>query len=572
LQLSLDPEFNDFWNKLYLKDPQTEEIVNLASEDFFFSLDSEDIKVFDIYWGNFVPMVILSTGINTIHQGGNHMLFNWNVYNKDLIEYQKLFLVNETDSLVIVDHLMNTVDHYKWMIPDDITMHNASIGIEITTTEGKFLSTLSNYKVGIVPTFTTLSNDPGWHMVANPWPEEQNLIVEEIFGLNSTLWIPLVSLQYEQTEDFKFGKGFWVNSPEGYEYSSDSDLLDVQCFTTLQPGWNLVANPHNCTYKLKDIYFKYNGVLRSFAYMQYLSIIPDIIVSYDENTYTKVDSILPLQSFYIYANMNSSTELQCRFTPYFSYSYLQPVNDWQVKIKANQVDGDELILGTAPQATDDFEFKLDLPHPPLKPFLGNVELYIPKEIGEIFIYDKLCQEYKESLSKSIADTVRWDFEINASSSSTVSMKFDLTGMPKNYKASIYINDNSWCNLVNNVYVYAFTPNDISIINGFIEIRNNFTGVDDLLPTVFDFTNYPNPFNPKTNIQFSLNKETEVELIVYNLKGQKVKFLLKDKLAAGEYNITWNGRDDNEKQVASGIYFIRLDVEDHTWIRKSILLK
>ncbi|MFC1898468.1 CapA family protein [Candidatus Cloacimonadota bacterium] len=86
-------------------------------------------------------------------------------------------------------------------------------------------------------------------------------------------------------------------------------------------------------------------------------------------------------------------------------------------------------------------------------------------------------------------------------------------------------------------------------------------------------NYPNPFNPTTNISFSLKQASNVELSVYNIKGQKVKTLLKSHLASGLWNAEWNGKDTNGKEAASGVYFFQLKVnEKQADMRKCLLLK
>ena len=100
---------------------------------------------------------------------------------------------------------------------------------------------------------------------------------------------------------------------------------------------------------------------------------------------------------------------------------------------------------------------------------------------------------------------------------------------------------------------------------------------DLIPAVTELTgNYPNPFNPSTNIKFSLKDDSKVSLIIYNIRGQKVKTLVNDNMQAGYHSIVWNGRDDNGKSVSSGVYFNSFDAADqtgdYTSIKKIILLK
>ena len=86
-------------------------------------------------------------------------------------------------------------------------------------------------------------------------------------------------------------------------------------------------------------------------------------------------------------------------------------------------------------------------------------------------------------------------------------------------------------------------------------------------------NYPNPFNPETKICFSLPEESEIELSVYNLKGQKVKTLVKERLDRGNHEVLWNGTDRNDNAVGSGVYLYRLNVNGKTLdINKCIMLK
>jgi subtilisin family serine protease len=86
-------------------------------------------------------------------------------------------------------------------------------------------------------------------------------------------------------------------------------------------------------------------------------------------------------------------------------------------------------------------------------------------------------------------------------------------------------------------------------------------------------NYPNPFNPTTNISFSLAQESFVELSIYNIKGQQVKTLVSDQKNSGAHVINWNGKDDEGKDVSSGVYFYKMRTDGkYTGTRKMIMLK
>ncbi|HPM03779.1 MAG TPA: FlgD immunoglobulin-like domain containing protein, partial [Candidatus Cloacimonadota bacterium] len=85
-------------------------------------------------------------------------------------------------------------------------------------------------------------------------------------------------------------------------------------------------------------------------------------------------------------------------------------------------------------------------------------------------------------------------------------------------------------------------------------------------------NYPNPFNPVTTISYSIEKDDHVSIDVFNVKGQKVRTLVNDRLTAGSHTIQWNGTDDNGKNVSSGIYFFNMKSGKYTSTRKMILMK
>jgi len=96
--------------------------------------------------------------------------------------------------------------------------------------------------------------------------------------------------------------------------------------------------------------------------------------------------------------------------------------------------------------------------------------------------------------------------------------------------------------------------------------------DNILSTPQLHGNYPNPFNPTTTISFSLPEEQEVDLAIYNIKGQKVKRLINGQLTAGQHSMIWDGKDTNGKSVSTGIYFYRLKTGKKEMSRKMLLLK
>lgn len=114
----------------------------------------------------------------------------------------------------------------------------------------------------------------------------------------------------------------------------------------------------------------------------------------------------------------------------------------------------------------------------------------------------------------------------------------------------------------------------------LKARNRYnlsTDVGDeeqgILPGEFTLhQNYPNPFNPTTTISFALDKRQNIELVVYNMLGQKVKLLYSGYVSAGTHRYEWDATDDSGQKVASGVYFYRLAGETRVMSLKMTLLK
>jgi len=101
-----------------------------------------------------------------------------------------------------------------------------------------------------------------------------------------------------------------------------------------------------------------------------------------------------------------------------------------------------------------------------------------------------------------------------------------------------------------------------VINGISEV-----------PTAFAlFQNYPNPFNPETSIRYQLPQPSWVRLKIFDLLGREVKTLVNSKKRTGYYEVVWDGRDNQGREVSSGIYIGTLKAGDFTTSIKMLLMK
>jgi hypothetical protein len=114
-------------------------------------------------------------------------------------------------------------------------------------------------------------------------------------------------------------------------------------------------------------------------------------------------------------------------------------------------------------------------------------------------------------------------------------------------------------------------NDIIDI-GAIEYRNPIANDEQVIIPSLNLSCAPNTFNPTTTISFDTPLSGMTELIVYNVKGQRINTLVNERLNAGSNKVVWKGIDDKGHSVGSGVYFLRLTTNQECKTFKAVMLK
>ena len=188
-------------------------------------------------------------------------------------------------------------------------------------------------------------------------------------------------------------------------------------------------------------------------------------------------------------------------------------------------------------------------HPECKNFIGNIDFGFNGNGELLRLYDN---------NLSLVDSVHYDDESpwvtepdgNGPTLSLINPNLDNSD-PLNWKASLQFG----------------TPGKVNDISDAI---NNTT---ETLPSEFRLEqNYPNPFNPSTVIRYSLKTPAHVRLYIYNFIGQKIRTLEDTYQNAGRYALIWDGRDDKNNPVSSGIYIYTIRSEEFNMQKKMILLR
>jgi len=182
----------------------------------------------------------------------------------------------------------------------------------------------------------------------------------------------------------------------------------------------------------------------------------------------------------------------------------------------------------------------------------------------IYYHDDINNDGEIDHIIDIADPIEGNYTINIIPHDTAS---------ESDSFSVYIEtESSIDTLVNNQLIgdNELFSYDHTLDSPLDASENDNTGI---IPTDFVLNqNYPNPFNPSTTIEYSLPTRSRVNISVYNILGRKVTTLINENQSAGNHSVTWNGANNQNQQVSSGIYFYRIETNDFTTTKKMTLLK
>jgi len=108
------------------------------------------------------------------------------------------------------------------------------------------------------------------------------------------------------------------------------------------------------------------------------------------------------------------------------------------------------------------------------------------------------------------------------------------------------------------------------LRDYLDTVNVIVDVDDdkPIPVKFQlFANYPNPFNPVTNIKYSIAAASQVNLKIYDILGRHIQTLVNEMQSPGQYTVTFNAAN-----LSSGVYLYRIEAGDFVAVKKLVLMK
>lgn len=565
LNITASGDFNRT-EKLYLQDGGNGNYHNLLSGPYQFTNANSNVRTMTLFWGNMQPRALISAQSNKIYQSGGTINFYWNYQYPFLIDHMTLSLISPTDSLMINPLVTNSQYSYSYQIPQDLPeMQDCRFVIDVFAVDGVRTQFRSDFHFSIVPQLYTIQNGGGWETRSNPWLNS-DLSFEQVFGAGALGYRE----DQTQTPDFDFGLGYWVYSPSASTFSYSGPIQATEFSTGLTTGWNLIANPHLCAYDIEDLSFSVNGALFRFSELLSQQLVSRAVYVLRDGILEPVSRIEPCEAFLIKYYGSAPLSTSIRFYPFFSGPGIDPQPaDWQLKVNlAQQVTSRSLRLGGHLNATNGFDLKLDLPVAPQAPFL-LAEMWFPTP-DSTSLENKLQSDFRPNFTAG-GQQEFWNFKLSVGETSPLLFTFDQTDFTPGWQAQMVLNGVAYT--IGSSPSFSWTPPAAGIYEGYIRVRNYPLAADDMVQVPFSgLTAYPNPFNPDVKIAFSLGGSTSVKVEIFNIKGQKVKSLLHERLSSGQHSLAWDGKDDAGKNVSSGVYFTRVQTPNKTQVIKMIMLK
>jgi len=432
---------------------------------------------------------------------------------------------------------------------------------------------------------TTVAN-AGWNLLSLP-VQQPDMTPAGVFG-SAYGTTPYYVFQYGNSSFYtipstmNMGQGYWLGSTSGPSITATGMPL-TSATVPLGQGYNIVGDPFLTNEPLDSLRFS-NGIqsltLTAASDSGWLS---PVLYKYTGSGYAYESTDLAVwEGCWIPILLPG---ISIDYAPVVAAPGMMPKQRtpvpeqtvstrWNVDLTATLVSSngkkcnDEIAsFGVRKDATSGFDSRYDVPRPPRSPNEQYVEVGFP-ETGAS--YPKLFGTTSYVRDFKSPETPSWEFVVSVSGRGgdvTLSWSKDaVSTLGPDVRIIL-------CDMVQHKLVDMKKVNSYTYVQ--TEPTRKFTvnGGKNLIPTSYRLEqNFPNPFNPTTVINYELPRVSPVLLEIYNIVGERVATLVSEKEDAGYHSVSWNGRDEKNTPVSSGIYIYRLNAGNFTSIKKMLLLK
>ncbi len=413
----------------------------------------------------------------------------------------------------------------------------------------------------------------------------RNVLEDDWGNYNDTQWRLLRYVSGEDREytvhnnfdNFDPGKGFWLITRNARTMAAGAGLsvTTAQNFIiTLQPGWNQIGNPFAFPVNWSDVVKSSEVESKLVGYQGALNEAS----GYD---YTR-SRLEPWEGYFV--NNLGSAPAALEIPPHAATEPLPKRNstlaamnfqedEWalQLSVASDYSFDKDNYLGCLASASEEWD-RNDFSEAPF--FDKHVALYFPHHDWAIFP-GRYTGDFRPIRSQGQS----WDFHVKTNVPNS-KIKLELAearNLPSHWNLTLLDERSHVAIDLLKQPSYTFLLGAEEAVRTFRVLAGplDYIGTHDQnlssLPSEFELSpNYPNPFNPETKIGYTLPAICHVRIIVFNAAGQQIRKLVDSMHNAGRYTVTWNGMNDADEPVASGIYLLRMEAGDFVALRKMVL--
>ena len=519
---------------------------------------------------------IISTFIlpTLIQKNDQSVLVTATLYDLNGISSVNLHLQKGTNIDEIVLPMSKVVnDLYEVIIPDsliDVRNFRARlIGYDNMqySTSTDYRSTQIQFNNGELSMSNDYSSYPNgidrdiWKLVS--WPGRSTntaLAISELEDGHVFFKWSTVKKQYLKADEIELGHSYWFrhryDEPVLFQEDSSTAIALEPFIIDLDDGWNLIGSPFSFPVQFQ----KDSAVTNPITYT-------------DQGWSDSQNELLPWNGYAIYSANAAKLTLMPFLDNDSSVNKITLIDEWLLNIKVKSQNyinysteigrrkfakesydvfdtpafpdlDSKLSLSSDLNGSKSFDYMRDIRDIDELNGVWNLKLDAHKDEKNIFLSGILKGGFSEEFSIAIID------------------------IPER-KVIFDFLDNGIQVIKNSTVAY-----DLKIVAGQSDYVERMT--EEILaniPSVFSLSqNYPNPFNPITKMNYNLPMRSKVNISIYNVLGQEIKTLVNEVQEYGYHSISWNGKDNFGRDMASGVYFTRMVSKGFTQTKKMLLVK
>jgi len=550
--------------------------TNLTHNTYSFFPVNNSYYTFNLYYGNLMPDVDFGSFANQLLYPNETVNFDWSLDFQTGIDHINVYAENDEITIPIEMELSPYQTDVDWFVPT-LLFENLKLKLVIVMLEGDILNYYSSFKFGIVTSQNIIETFADWSCVTQNF-ETGFYLPEEVYGEGSVFYEYFDGDFYE-SDPLEFLQPYWLNASQDFYFVVENAGIQRTAYDfDLHQGWNIIPNPHRANYDLSQLIFILDDTIFEYYEAVQNRFIEPAVFLYD-NRFVPVSELSPREAYYLYCYED---DLEVRFIPYYDNTFSPEYDyNWKLEINAAQIPdkSSSIIVGTSDFADSLYNPNYDLLKPLDKPFADAPTFSLPYDFFDEGIFTDYHQILMESQNTEQSFFYQWNAKLELSNLDPIDFNIFPDNLPEDHliylimpSTELELHENEVTELTPADFILEFS---IVITDELVSIQEN-----EYETKVISLLNYPNPFylngtnrNSSTTIKYCIPQKSKTELKIYNIKGQKVKTLVNQVQESGVYEISWFGKDEFGKNVGSGVYFYKLEVENKTaLVRKMLLLR